>query len=67
MSEHQMWDKFVDLKAEAIEERKERRKMGFNAYFVKLKCGKGYVVYNLPKTKLFGWKEKTVVAGEKQP
>jgi hypothetical protein len=45
-----MVDKFFDLKADAIEERRERRKLGEDAHYCKLPDNKGYVVTSLPRS-----------------
>lgn len=46
---HYMHDKFFDLKGDAIEERKERRKLGQISYYGKLKHQKGYIVWSYSK------------------
>ena len=44
-----MYDKFFDLKGDALEERRERRKLGEVAYYHKLRFNNGYVVRSVPK------------------
>jgi hypothetical protein len=44
-----MYDKFFDLKADAIEERRERIKLGEVAHYCKLKHDKGYIVYSMSR------------------
>jgi hypothetical protein len=44
-----MYDKFFDLKAEALEEKRSRKKLGEVAHCYKLKFNTGYVVTSLPK------------------
>lgn len=56
-----MFDKFFSLKGDALEERKERRKLGEIAFYHKLRFGHGYIVSSLPKkeyAKLFPKGEK---------
>lgn len=48
MTKHEMFDKFFDLKADALEEKRGRKRMGYNAHCWKLKHNRGYIVRNLP-------------------
>ena len=51
-----MYDKFFDLKGDALEEKRERIKMGEVAHCLKLKHDKGYIVTSMSRevfTKLY--------------